>query len=63
VRVMGRDDVYPVKTSGSVVTTLCHSRIDIFTGYTSSRLMTRTSGCYYSFLILLMMGTESVRNM
>jgi len=23
--------------------------LDVFTGYTSSRPMTRTSGCYYSF--------------
>jgi len=23
--------------------------LDVFTGYTSSRLMTRTSSCYYSF--------------
>ena len=25
------------------------SALDILTGYTSSRPMTRTSGCYYSF--------------
>jgi hypothetical protein len=35
----------------------------VISGYTSSGLMTRTSGCYYSFLVLLMMGAEGVRNM
>ena len=36
--------------------------LDVLTGYISSRPMTCASGCYYSF-VLLMMDAESVRNM
>ena len=44
---MGRDGVCPVETS-KVGSLLLIPTLDVCTGYTPSRPMTCTSGCYYS---------------
>jgi len=53
---MGRDDIYPVRILLQYVIAYLgydivqwQPTLDILTGYISSRLMTCTSGCYYSF--------------
>jgi len=41
-----------------------HPTLDGYTGLTPSQLMTNTSCCVYSlFIVLLMMGAKSARNM
>ena len=43
--MMGAESVRNMKSVGCVL----QPTLDVFTGYISSRLMTRTNGCYYSF--------------